>query len=440
MFFLPGGRPRREGRAPSPTPSGCCSGRTRPSSRRATRARELWFFYHLGRGSGETLAGSTDARDRPLLDLTWDYPPGRTATSRRPRHVLRRDQRLRPDRPAAPSPASPSSRPTARRRAAAGSTAASTPTASTRPRAASPAEQDWVAGEWGWAWPANRRILYNRASADPDGKPWSERKALRLVGRRARRVDRPRRAGLREGPSRPSYRPPEGAVGPGRAARRRPVHHAVRRQGLAVRADRAWLDGPLPTHYEPHESPVAQPALRPAGQPDPQGLRPPGQPVQPVAAELHGEVFPFVFTTARLTEHHTAGGMSRTLPYLSELQPELFVEVSPELAARARARAPRLGACDHQPRGRRGQGRSSPTGCAPLRVQGRIVHQIWMPYHWGPVGPRHRATSSTTCSAWSLDPNVLIQESKVGHLRHPAWPPAARAAAAVLPRRLPQAR
>ena len=39
-------------------------------------------------------------------------------------------------------------------------------------------EQNWVANEWGWAWPANRRILYNRASADPDGKPWSERKAL----------------------------------------------------------------------------------------------------------------------------------------------------------------------------------------------------------------------------------------------------------------------
>ena len=53
-----------------------------------------------------------------------------------------------------------------------------TPTASTRPPGASPArEQNWVAPEWGWAWPANRRMLYNRASADPDGRPWSERKA-----------------------------------------------------------------------------------------------------------------------------------------------------------------------------------------------------------------------------------------------------------------------
>ena len=61
-------------------------------------------------------------------------------------------------------------------------------------------------------------------------------------------------------------------------------------------------------------------------------------------------MFPFVFTAARLTEHHTAGGMSRQLPYLAELQPALFVEVSPELAAASRAGAPGLGARGHQPR------------------------------------------------------------------------------------------
>ncbi len=56
-------------------------------------------------------------------------------------------------------------------------------------------------------------------------------------------------------------------------------------------------------------------------------------PSNPSWPDAHGEVFPFVFTAARLTEHHTAGGMSRQLPYLSELQPGLFVEVSPQLAA-----------------------------------------------------------------------------------------------------------
>ena len=59
----------------------------------------------------------------------------------------------------------------------------------------------------------------------------------------------------------------------------------------------------------------------------------PDNPSNPAPPEPHSEVFPYVFTATRLTEHHTAGGMSRSLPYLSELQPELFVEVSPELAS-----------------------------------------------------------------------------------------------------------
>ena len=114
-------------------------------------------------------------------------------------------------------------------------------------------EQNWTGREWGWAWPANRRVLYNRASADPDGKPWSERKALRLVGRRAGRwvghdtpdfkADKP-----------PDYMPPAGARGPEALGGAEP---------FIMQADgRGWLyapaglaDGPLPTHYEPQDSP-----------------------------------------------------------------------------------------------------------------------------------------------------------------------------------------
>ena len=97
---------------------------------------------------------------------------------------------------------------------------------------------------------------------------------------------------------------------------------------------RGWLfvpqglmDGPLPAHYEPHESPVrnrlygqrANP--RAAAQPAARGSRQPAE-----------DAFPYVVTTYRLTEHHTAGGMSRSVPYLAELQPEMFVEVHPDLA------------------------------------------------------------------------------------------------------------
>ncbi len=139
-------------------------------------------------------------------------------------------------------------------------------------------------------------------------------------------------------------------------------------------------------------------------------------------------MFPFVLTAARLTEHHTAGGMSRTLPYLSELQPDLFVEVSPELA-RERGLA-HLGWAHVVTSRAAVEARVMVTDrMAPLRVQDRVVHQVWMPYHWGPAA-WSPATSSTTCSASSLDPNVLHPGEQGRHLRRPARPAAARRRAA----------
>ena len=115
-------------------------------------------------------------------------------------------------------------------------------------------------------------------------------------------------------------------------------------------------------------------------------------------------------TTYRLTEHHTAGGMSRTLPYLSELQPEMFCEVSPELAAERRlvhggwatvvtARTAIEARVMVTPR------------ITPLRVQGRVVHQVGLPYHWGQRG-LSTGDSANDLFAVVLDPNVHIQEVK----------------------------
>jgi formate dehydrogenase major subunit len=87
--------------------------------------------------------------------------------------------------------------------------------------------------------------------------------------------------------------------------------------------------GPLPTHYEPHESPVRNALYGQQGNPTRKVYARADNPSNPAPPESHSEVFPFVVTSARLTEHHTAGAMSRQLPYLAELQPELFVEVSP---------------------------------------------------------------------------------------------------------------
>jgi formate dehydrogenase major subunit len=121
-------------------------------------------------------------------------------------------------------------------------------------------------------------------------------------------------------------------------------------------------------------------------------------------------VFPYVFTTYRLTEHHTAGGMSRFLPLLSELQPEFFCEVSPELAAE---------------RGLEHMGWATLTSARtaiearvmvtermqPLQVRGRTVHQIGLPYHWGPNG-LSTGDAANELIAVVTDPNVHIQETK----------------------------
>jgi formate dehydrogenase major subunit len=125
-------------------------------------------------------------------------------------------------------------------------------------------------------------------------------------------------------------------------------------------------------------------------------------------------VYPYVFTTYRLTEHHTAGGMSRWLPYLSELQPEMFCEVSPELAAERRLE-PYGWATLISPRAAIEARVLVTERMSPLTIGGRTVHMIGLPYHWG-VG--HDAVVSgdgaNDLLGVTLDPNVQIQESKVG--------------------------
>ena len=209
----------------------------------------------------------------------------------------------------------------------------------------------------------------------------------------------------------PTYRPPEGASGPAALAGDDPfIMQGDGKGWLYVPA--GLVDGPMPTHYEPAESPVRNPLYGQQANPTRKVYPRAGQPDATRAAGAHSDVFPYVFTTSRLTEHHTAGGMSRTLAYLSELQPAMFVEVSPELAAErglthlgwahvVTARAvieARVLVTDR---------------LRPLRVDGRIIHQIWLPYHWGSAG-LVTGDSANDLFGITLDPNVLIQESKVG--------------------------
>ena len=152
----------------------------------------------------------------------------------------------------------------------------------------------------------------------PAGRPWSERKKFIWWDAEKGEWTGHDVPDFESKP--PDYRPPEGAVGVEALRGDDPFIMQADGKGWLF-APNGLLDGPLPTHYEPHESPVRNALYAQQGNPTRVVYGRPDNPSNPSPPEAHGEVFPFVFTAARLTEHHTAGGMSRQLPYLSELQP-----------------------------------------------------------------------------------------------------------------------
>lgn len=368
---------------------------------------ELWFFYHLGRILREKLAGSTDERDRPLLDLWWDYeldgdePSGEDVLRRINGVDLTTDRAvdnylsLKADGTTAcgcwiySGVYAGDVNQSARR----------TPHTETGP----------YDNEWGWTWPMEPAGALQPGVADPQGRPWSERKKLVWWDEQKGEwtgYDVPDFEKTKP----PDYRPSPSAVG---------VEALHGDDPFVMQADgKAWLfapsgvaDGPLPTHYEPHESPVRNPLYRQQANPARKVYGRQDNPSNPSWPDAHGEVFPFVFTAARLTEHHTAGGMSRQLPYLAELQPALFVEVSPELA--------RVRGLEHMEWAHVVTSRAAVDArvfvtdrMRPLRVEDHVVHQIWMPYHWGSVGLVDGDVVNDLLGVVA-DPNVFIQESKV---------------------------
>jgi formate dehydrogenase major subunit len=383
---------------------------------------DAWFLYNLGRRLKELYAGSTDPRDQALLHLTWDYDfdePQRLPDGRLSRiagepdlhKVLMEINGYRLDQ---------------------------TDARTGRPRLVtgfSELEEDgttscgcWIYSgvfpetgrnraqerritanpihpEWGYAWPHNRRILYNRASADPEGRPWSERKKLvwwdpqlrRWVGDDEPDFDP-------ELP--PDYRPPPGATGMSAIAGNHPF--IMKPDGVGwLFAPGTIKDGPLPVHYEPVESPVGN-------------LLYPRQATNPTVRFFEGPFnrfahtptseFPVVATTYRLTEHYLSGPMSRFNSWLNELQPEMFVELSPELAAERGI--VHGGWITVQSARTRIEARAMVTRrLRPLRVAGRVVHQIGLPFHWAFAG-EVVGDNANDVTSLVADPNVSMHEAK----------------------------
>jgi formate dehydrogenase major subunit len=368
---------------------------------------DLWFYFHLGRMIKQKLADSKEKRDSLVKALRWEYPTHSQISEPDAEAVLQEvsgwdaSGKFLEGYPGLKDD---------------GSTVCGcwiycgvfkdgiNQAARKKPHW----EQSYVAPEWAWAWPANRRILYNRASADPNGSPWSERKKLIWWDTEAKKwtgLDVPDFEETKP----PDYAPPDGAQAEEAIAGDHP---------FIMQADgRSWLfvpqglkDGPLPTHYEPHESPFDNPLYTQRANPARLKYERAENPYAPADGEPGAEVFPYVGTTYRLTEHHTAGGMSRTVPYLSELQPAMFVEVDAELADReglvhggwATVYSPRTAI----------EARVLVTDrIRPIVVDGRKTHQVGLPYHWGTRGLT-TGGSANDLIGLALDPNVQIMEAK----------------------------
>ena len=267
-------------------------------------------------------------------------------------------------------------------------------------------EKDYLAHGWGFAWPANRRILYNRASADLYGRPWSERKKLIWWDPEAPGA-KPEEKGKWVGLDVPDF---NAFLAPDAKNGDKPF---IMRADLVGAFFGPLNDGPFPEHYEPVESPTRNllssqqnnPVVKIWDVPDQRNdLAPVGSPD-----------FPYVITTYRLTEHHLSGVMSRYLPMLAELFHSHFAEISHELAAE-------LGITNGEkitvssPRGKVHVTAMVTHRLKPFLIDGKKVHQIGVPWHWGYKGidalPGSKGDITNDLSSTVADPTVYIQETK----------------------------
>ena len=373
---------------------------------------ETWFMYHLGRRLRTLYANSTEERDQPLLRLTWDYPVKGALQEPEAEAVLKEingyDLKtgklvsgyldLKDD----------------------GSTNCGNWIYSgvmpeegknlARSRQKDGPGEHTNHRQWGFAWPSNRRIMYNRASADPEGRPWSERKKLIWWDATA--------AGGKgqwtgydvpdfELHKAPTAAPKEGGEGMEALSGSDPfIIHAEGRARLF--APFGLKDGPMPTHYEPVETNTPN-------------LLYPRYPRNP-AALLYGDKennryngvenpeYPYAVTTYRLTEHHTSGAMSRWSTWLAELQPALFVEIDPVLADEKGVQTGDWVTINTERA--EIEARAMVTErMQPMRINGRTTHVVGLPYHWGPRGVVTGDVVNDLI-AIALDPNVRIHEAK----------------------------
>jgi formate dehydrogenase major subunit len=220
--------------------------------------------------------------------------------------------------------------------------------------------------EWGWSWPLNRRVLYNRASADPLGKPWDPKRA-------GIQWDRGKRLWVGDVPDYPPDADPRDPASP--------LPFIMTGEGTGRLFSNGLVDGPFPEHYEPIESPVENP-LHPEVSASP-------------AAFLYDEAagrpnrfgtvdeYPYVATSYRLTEHEHY--VTQHVERLVKLQPEAFVEIPDELAREKGIETGDMVRVSSK-RGKLEVRALVTKRLGALNIDGRKTFQIGIPIHWGYVG------------------------------------------------------
>ena len=399
---------------------------------------DIWILTQLANALKELYKGSTEAKDRPILDLVWDYgdPPDvekvaleingyaledvKDSTGK----VLLEKGKTLPGFATIASAADPAT-------IACGCwifsgyfAEADDGDGNKMPAAKRRGQKD--PGDmgfypyWGFTWPANRRILYNRASARPDGTPWSEEKKVIWWDPEAD-------SGTKDAQGNPvlgkwvGYDVPDFAATKKPDAKADPAKTALGAQAgtdpFIMRPDgkgglfatAGCVDGPFPEHYEALESPVANPLSSVQNNPtikiwDTDKDKEIGDAVGAP------EEFPIICSTYRLCEMWQAGAMSRNLPWLAEAQPEVFLEIGKELAEEKGIKNGDK-VIVSSARGQIEMVAMVTARWKPMTIDGKIVHEVGMPWHYGWQGIA-TGPSANELTPHVGDANTMIPEYK----------------------------
>jgi formate dehydrogenase major subunit len=244
--------------------------------------------------------------------------------------------------------------------------------------------------EWAWCWPLNRRIIYNRASVDLEGNPRDPKRPLL-------RWDPAGKKWIGDVPD--NAVPPMGTDGA--------YPFIMKPDGVASIFGPGLADGPFPEHYEPLECPIEKNLMS-------------SQRINPVVKIFEGgpdtfatcdPKYPFVCTTYRVTEHWQTGVLTRWLPWLIEAEPQVFCEISLELAKLRGIKNGDRVIVETQ-RGRLEAVAIVTSRLKPFNVAGQTVHQIGLPWHFGWLHPKDGGDSANLLTPTIGDPNTMIPESK----------------------------